>query len=402
MFLIRIIIVVCFLFIIVIGCGKNDVKLVIDSEPVKTTGLFQINPEKQPDFPKNLPLEEHMKDNFDFSQFESVNWQDINTFGETCDCIGTSKEEISPYGLKPDFGITRDNYFAVKIAGDGSCWIRSATQVVLFHAFQSDLAFDTLINNIQQHAVSYAKIPGFSQRFRHHDLIALLKTLKTLSPKERLKQYNKVKVDLLLDYSMRALLHVRLVTENGELSEIYKIEAKKILTSKEWGDGSEASIKLAAMLLKSDQIFAAIHAESHDRKLDYLLLFYVEPRELVFLDFKGKAKIDSVNEKIKIDLARNYIESRETLSQVKEECRAKKADYEATPQENSSLRKQRRIEFYYCENFKLKVKQLAELWHLNSLADCHKNQAFRIFTYMPTNNHYELLIRNDAARDFGI
>ncbi len=51
-------------------------------------------------------------------------------------CIGPIIGPISADAAIPEIGLTSENYYAVGVKGDGSCWLRSAIHALIFHAFK--------------------------------------------------------------------------------------------------------------------------------------------------------------------------------------------------------------------------------------------------------------------------
>ncbi len=237
--------------------GGNHVQIVIRKEQKSNKIKYLPDDERQKDITNR-----DLKDNFNFDQFKDVNWSDTKTFG-TSGSYATKTNKPMPKDLEmPLFGITGDNYQIVDIKGDGSCFMRASFHAILFRAFENDETFSEFIQNIKLATKKYADSPGFSNRFRADDLITLLTTLKNLSPKQRMQELNKDKVDTFLDYTFRSLNAAR---SFSLLNEQYspedperKVSLKTIkdnLTNHEFGNHSSAMNNLSHLLPNQDIMY---------------------------------------------------------------------------------------------------------------------------------------------------
>jgi hypothetical protein len=309
--------------------------------------------------------ESYNRDDFDFSQFAHIDWQDLHSYGPPCSgaCVEPTKRPIPEHLIIPSMGITQDNYYVVDIKGDGSCWMRAAIQALLYQAFLQPNHFISLISNITKVKETYADIEGFNERFRSDDLKTLLTTLNGLSSQERLVQYNKAKIDLFLDYSMRALLHaIKSKKLNFENQNYRKNALQKILQSHSVGDASQTVQALAADLLDFDPIFAS-YADAWPGK---------QIAQIYFL-FRGGIAMGKVGE---AGVARyNTILSSDMRSLA--EVRSAK-DYSAEL-----------------------TKELQNHWGIKSFAELHRLPPFGVLPMLQTKNHYAVMVHKDATKAFG-
>lgn len=346
-------------------------------------------PSKEEPAKRQAPLEFYNQDDFDFTQFEGIDWKKSNTFGEPCSgtCVGTTPGTLGTHSFMPDFGISADNYATISIKSDGSCWIRSATHALLFRAFQDSKIFTAIIDNIKIARVKYAQVPGFSGRFFHQELIDLLTTLNSLSPKERLAQFNKAKVDLFLDYSMRALLHAHNYSEELAKSESAQMKAKKLLTSHSWGHGSITFQALVEELWPRENLVTFLSLNNLNVDNGYVEFMFSRPRPRTI-------RVDHV-----VHLNQVLREERRTAAEIKSDCKLKKQLWKSST--DPQVARPRQVEYNTCKMI-LWVKQLSDQWHIKSLSEFHRIPAFSIFQYMPTGNHFELMIHKNSLKEFGI
>lgn len=322
--------------------------------------------------------EDYNRDNFDFNQFDSIDWRNDKTFGEPCAgfCVQPTKSAIPEHLVFKELGISSDNYYAVSISGDGSCWIRSVIQALLFRAFQEQKVFDAMLANIKRVKYQYKAVPGFSDRFREQDLINLLITLKGLSSKERLAQFNKKRIDLFLDYSMRSLLHAQKTHDfhieahpeigRAEASKGHRESLKKYLTSHSWGDGSDAFRLLADALFPKDLVSASFN---HDPTLS--------DADIIMVGFNmGMTSIPAGGATEFEEILKN---DRRTLVEVER-------DYGKDP---------------HLWHDTLFMKKLQKEWGINSLAELHKFTAFKVLPMAQSDCHYALIVHKSAAAAFG-
>ncbi len=185
--------------------------------------------------------EDYLRDNFNFDQFKDVDWANTSTYGNPQANVTLSKSDykLPENSILKSIGFNDTDYYSVSIRADGSCWMRAALQQVWFVIFTDDSLFNSFIAQIPTIADKYKDVAGFKGRFLHENLINLLKTLKNLSPAERLVQLNKDKIDTFLDYTFRAFLHAHAHINNFKES---KESLKKLIKIPEWGDASDGRI----------------------------------------------------------------------------------------------------------------------------------------------------------------
>ncbi len=334
-------------------------------------------------------LELYNQDDFDFTQFKGIDWKNSDTFGEACSgtCVGTTPGTLGTHSFMPDFGVSADNYVTISIKGDGSCWVRSASHALFFRAFQDPKIFAAVIDNIKIVSTKYAHVPGFSGRFLHQELIDLLTTLNSLSPKDRLAQFNKAKVDLFVDYSMRALLHGHFHSDLIDKNESGQKTQKKYLTSYSWGLGATNFHVLAGELWPREIIAVSLGLADSKGSSHYINLnFSPEKRSMILLP-----QVAGFNNTLIAD-GRNS-------AQVRSDCKLKKQAWKSIP--NSQNSRPALKEYRQCQGI-FRVKKLSEQWQIKSLSECHRSPAFSIFLYMPTGNHFELMIHKNSMKAFGL
>lgn len=179
--------------------------------------------------------EDYFRDNFNFDQFKDVDWGNTNTYGNFQANVTLSKNDykLPENSILKTIGFSDTDYYSVTIRADGSCWMRAALQQVWFVIFTDEALFNSFIAQIPIIADKYKDVPGFKGRFLQENLITLLKTLKNLSPAERLVQLNKDKIDTFLDYTFRAFLNAfKSINPNAH----EKMTLKNWLTANSWSD----------------------------------------------------------------------------------------------------------------------------------------------------------------------
>lgn len=371
------------------GCAPDATAPQSSAAQLQTTAF---KPEADPTKPQDTIQEDSSRDNFDFTQFKGIDWRDPSTFGEPCAglCVGPTTDPIPRHALLPELGVTNDNYSMVTIKGDGSCWIRSVIQVVLFQAFQNQAVFKGLIDNIKKANTSLQVIPGFSARFRSDDLINLLNTINALTPRERLAQFNKTKVDLFLDYSMRSYLHAQ-----QALRWKADPDLKKILTSHSWGDSFTANVVLSTLLPKEHIYPYLTGFDFKAARSDDLSVFFAGDFNIGI----GSRVARTYSEKFRND-KRSLIELEKELEAKQKKLAAQqhilaqsehpqKKDVMKLISEISPLR----LQVFY--------KEIEARSGINSMADFHRHPSFRLFSYRQYDGHVNLMVHKDARVAFG-
>ncbi len=393
-----------------VGCGQEPHKESHREPDVEIGTTQDPSPSLEP--PKTDlrfdPDAKNFRDNFDYRQFDGIDWRNPNTFGAPCSgmCVGPTNDPIPEHAGLSELGITNDNYSMVTIKGDGSCWIRSAIQAVLFPAFQDQAVFNGLIDNIKEASTSLAVVPGFSARFRGEDLINLLTTLNALSPKERLAKFNKTKVDLFLDYSMRGYMHAKEVIRwekypddetYAAIKEINQENQIKLLTSHSWGSTMEANTELS-LLLPKNFLFA------------YLWDFdFKNPRSgNLKLSFSGSTDLNVL---FSAQVARTYGEEfrndRRSLVELKNELVIQQQNLEA---KRPILAQLEHPEFEAVKSLASRIsplrlqivyKEIENSSGIRSMADFHQLPSFRIFSYRQYEGHASVMVHKNARAAFG-
>lgn len=184
--------------------------------------------------------EDHMRDNFNFDQFASVNWSNATTFGAGENNAIITKDnipDIKGYHL----GIKPENYYNVAIRGDGNCWLRAGMISILHMVFTEQALFDEFIEQIQVVAKKYNNVPGFATRYYPESFAELIKKLHNMSPQERLAQYNTKHVDKFLTYTLRAVLHAYTYRNSHRYYPIEEFLKKRIKDGA-WGVATDINI----------------------------------------------------------------------------------------------------------------------------------------------------------------
>jgi len=111
------------------------------------------------------------------------------------------------------------------------------TQLHLVFADQK--LFKQFVKQIPLVADKYKDVPGFSSRYYPRRFAELMNTLNSLSPKERLAQYNKAYVDKFLNYTFRAILHAdEYKARHYIIPERSIIALREFLSYGSWGSAS--------------------------------------------------------------------------------------------------------------------------------------------------------------------
>jgi hypothetical protein len=236
----------------------------LDSVPVLNVDSKDKN-DKQNGEDKNRNLNEspnrvetciYCQDNFDFSLFKKhgVKWDSPETFGEKGSYVVPTKQPPKKHIWFESAGINGDNFYHVDIKGDGSCWIRSSIQAILYPIFHREDQYSFFIQQISNAEKIFFNVPGFTDRFKAKKLIKLIKFLKSEPPNKRLEHFNKSHVDLFLDWNFRALLHAIDYYNSIIKRNLDPIEAKKLsklLKDKSQDDSSHANSGLHFYLLNN-------------------------------------------------------------------------------------------------------------------------------------------------------
>lgn len=338
---------------------------------------------------------DYHRDNFNFSQFDGIDWARPQTYGEACPaCIGPQSVGIHPYNELPGVGITSDNYFRVSVKGDGSCWIRSAFHAVLFALFNNPTCWDGIEDRIFGLAKKFQPVPGFSKRFRAHDLVTLLKTLKNLTPHERFVQFNKKKVDAFLDYSMRALLHARESMAAGTIDKDKEKALKSLLTDHSWNDARIANGTLALLLLPKEHIYAYVNFESIANSQNQFVSFSRSNQIIPRDGYPKDDKFLQTNRLSYEDLNAHYLQKKQELEPNIDIL------YQANHPEHQKIRAlQKEVSSY--ERFSF-LKKLQSYGPITSLKELHTLPQFRVLSSRASSNHIELIVHKNAAQAFGL
>ncbi len=212
-------------------------------------------------------------------------------------------------------------------------------------------------------------------------MINLLITLKGLSSKERLAQFNKKRIDLFLDYSMRSLLHAQKTHDfhieahpeigRAEASKGHRESLKKYLTSHSWGDGSDAFRQLAYALFPKGLVSASYNYVNPSGRSD------ADDADIIMVGFNmGLISIPAGGVTEFEEILKN---DRRTLVEV-ERDHAKDPDLWLNT---------------------LFMKKLQKEWGINSLAELHKFTAFKVLPMAQSDCHYALIVHKSAAAAFG-
>ncbi len=136
---------------LVSGCGAED----------KDNAYRDVSSGQPP--VEDEQLAEHNRDNFNFAEFQDVDWKSPVTFGEACNgsCIGITKSPMPDHLEMPELGITKNNYYLVSTKGDGSCWLTAATQSLLYQVFRNSDNFSHAIKTIEKYAEKLRQYSGF-------------------------------------------------------------------------------------------------------------------------------------------------------------------------------------------------------------------------------------------------
>ena len=220
--------------------------------------------------------------------------------------------------------------------------MRASFHAILYKVFSNEEIFNEFINNIIVAAEKYKDIPGFSGRFRHEDLITLLNTLKNLSPKERMKELNKDKVDKFLDYTFRSLLsaHSFKVHNFDEYSD------KELLKDNSFGDMNSTMNVISHILLPTQNIISTYTQYENSNII------------------KNTLNIDSANRKIHYRL-----DTKTDLSKI-----------------------------YDNEKFKF----FAESQGFTTLTSFSTHKDTAVLPYRTGGAHVQLIVRKDSLEQFGI
>lgn len=377
-----------------IGCGSER-EITKLPQKVHSSHSPAVSPMK-----RNVAAD-YYRDDFDFNQFKGIDWRNPASFGEPCAglCVGPTKNPIPAHAELPEIGIVEANYYMVSIKGDGSCWLRAAIQAVLFQAFQDQKVFKEFIATIKTLKTRFAPVPGFSTRFKADDLIDLLTTLNSMSPKGRLAQFNKTKVDLFLEYSMRALLHADEETKAIAAASLNSDQAtslKKLLTTHSWSDQFVGVSTLANLLLPPRIIFGGLH------NFD----FKNPQRKTLSLNFVGNFQGLSFSAVTNHEYGELQNDHR-SLAEVENEHRVLKLKLKAKSHiivnpahpEFSDFYKLLEQDLFL--SYLLLYKTIAKNIRMDSWADFHRHRAIHVLPYRQYDGHANLMVHKDAAAAFG-
>lgn len=317
------------------------------------------------------------QDNFDFSFLKNINWSDPKTYGSKCDsdCIQLTKDAPSKKFNFDEIGLSKQNYYGVKIKGDGSCWVRATFLQLLFYALKDQKNFSTLKENINKAKEEFVEDSGFTNRFKADELIKFLEQLYLMTPKERIETYNKKNVDLFLDYSFRALIYA--------IQDKKGIRDEKLLNAKSFGDYYNAYQELSLYLLPDHNIVLLELIDINNPRL------VVRKKNGIrqVLDVRlSKKLVDDYNKCIKQDC---YDKSLEELEQMANELRL---IIEEHPDNKNKLR---------MYDAAIVCKKILRQLGITDISKIYEGDELKVLAYREYEGHAAIVVRKDASLEFG-
>lgn len=355
--------------------------------------LYPSDSERQKDI-----QEEHFKDNFNFDIFKDIDWSDPSTYGPDCLglCVGPASSPIGEHTIMPAIGITKHNYIAVGIKGDGSCWIRSVLHAILFRIFHDDRLFAQFLKKLDQASIDFKDIPGFSGRFRAPELKKLLTVLHKLSPQKRFQQLNKAHVDRFLINSFRAFLHASRAKLSGDNADDRE-KLRQLLTANSWGVIDIANSSIVDYFMPNIIFFGFdglidYYSNENDR---FLYVSFGENDDLRTFLFKQ----DTFN-----NLEVLYRRNKKSLDERRSKYLSARQNYVKSllPSQEDAMDTNKISDYYFDKLEKFQAVYLMQTLNISRFKDMHATSPMSIFAYPQTKGHSALLVHKKALKQFGL